>query len=486
MQIKEKLKQAVGTELVSDSPGTLKAYSKDYSLLPPGMPNYAVLPKSAEEVQKVIKIANEHLIPVIPCSSEVHFTGSTIPKQGGIILDLNRMNRIPEIDERNRKAKIEPGVTWKEFQAALGEHNFMMMTPLLPHSKKSVLTSLLEREPLINPRYEYGDPLLAMEIVLPNGDLFKTGSASAPGYPQSFSEGAQPQGPGTIDFYRLLQGAQGTMGVVTWANVKVENLPKISKTFFIPFPKIEDAIEPIYRIQRRRIGYECFLMDKFNLALIVAERQPEDFESLIATLPPWILILILSAAGRRPEERIEYEEEALTEIMKVEFPFLEIWEALPGVPGLERQLPQMLKEPWPEEVTYWKFRHKGACQDLFCITTLDRVPQFVTVVGEIAGRRGYDVTALGHYVQPIEFGAGCHCEFNFYYDPQNPVEVERIKVLYREAVENLLNMGALFTRPYGILSDLVYSRATSYTVTLRKIKNIFDPNNIMNPGNLCF
>jgi FAD/FMN-containing dehydrogenase len=486
MQIKKKLAEVVGEENVFDEPDVLKRYSKDYSLLPSGIPNYVAQPKNAEEIQGIIKIANECLIPVIPCSSEVHFTGSTIPKQGGIVLDLKRMNRIIEVDDKNRKAKIEPGVTWKDFQPALREQNFIMMTPLLPHPRKSVLTSLLEREPLLNTRFEYGDPLLAMQLVFPNGELFRTGTASAPRYPESFAEGAMPQGPGATDFYRLIQCSQGTMGVVAWSNVKIESLPKISKTFFIPFSKVEDAIEPIYRIQKRRIGYECFLIDKLNLATILAEKWPEDFESLQKTFPPWVLILILSAAGRRPEERIEYEEEALREIRKGEFPYMELLTSLPGVPGLERRLPGMLREPWPEEATYWKLRYKGASQDLSFITTLDMSPQFIREVSEIAGRHGFNTGALGHYVQPIEYGVGCHCEFNFYYDPQNPAEVERIKRLYREAAESLLNMGALFTRPYGVLSDIVYSRATSYTMLLKKVKNVFDPNNIMNPGNLCF
>ena len=486
MTLKKELEVLVGVEHVFDSPEMLREYSHDFSLLPSGLPNYVVQPKDAGEIQQVVRLANESKTPVIPCSSGVHFNGTTIPKQGGIVLDLKRMNQVLVLDERNRIARIEPGVTWAQLQTELKEHDLMAMSSLLPHPRKSVLTSYLEREVLTNTRYEYGEPLMGMQVVWPNGDIFRTGSASAPGFPECFAEGANPQGPGTLDFYRLFQCAQGTMGIVTWANIKVEHLPKVNKTIFMPFSNIEDAVEPIYRLGRRRIGYECFLLNRFNAAVILSENSPEYFERLHSTLPPWILILILSGPYRRPEERIEYEEEALKEIRKAEFPSLEILSALPGIPGVEKRLPNILRQPWPEEITFWKFQHRGACQDLSFITTLDMVSQFSEAVYEVLGEYGYDVNRIGHYIQPIEYGTGCHCEFNFYYNPEDSAEIEQVRKLYLDAAETLLNLGALFTRPYGVLAELVYSRATSYTMALKKVKSVFDPNNIMCPGNLCF
>ena len=197
------------------------------------MPNYVVKPKTAEEVQKVIQLANEHLLPVVPVSSPVHFHGATIPRQGGIVLDLTRMNRILEIDELNRRVRMEAGVTWEQLTSQLEKKGFRMMMPLLPHPLRSAVTDYLEREVLTNTVYDYGEPLQSMEVVWPTGEIFRTGSARVAGYPDSPSKGANPSGPG-LDFYRLLQGAQGTMGVVTWANLKIEYLPKIDKVLFSP------------------------------------------------------------------------------------------------------------------------------------------------------------------------------------------------------------------------------------------------------------
>jgi glycolate oxidase len=127
MNKRENLLEIVGRENFSDTPEVLKSYSKDFSLVPSGMPNYVVKPKEASEVQKVIQFANEHLIPVVPISSGVHFQRATIPKQGGVVLDLTRMNRILEIDEFNRRVRIEAGVTWGQLTEELEKRGLRMI-----------------------------------------------------------------------------------------------------------------------------------------------------------------------------------------------------------------------------------------------------------------------------------------------------------------------------------------------------------------------
>jgi FAD/FMN-containing dehydrogenase len=77
-------------------------------------------------------------------------------------------------------------------------------------------------------------------------------------------------------------------------------------------------------------------------------------------------------------------------------------------------------------------------------------------------------------------------QFDIFYDSDSEVDVELIRSLYRDAISVLASEGALFTRPYGELAELVYERATSYAATLRRVKKVFDPNNIMNPGTLCY
>ncbi len=485
MNTRENLLEIVGAENFSDTPEVLETYSKDFSLAPSGIPNYVVKPKDAQEVRKVIKFANEHLVPVVPISSGVHFHGAAIPKQGGIILELTRMSQILEVDEVNRRVRMEAGVTWEQITGELEKRGFRIIMPLLPHSLRSVVTDYLEREVPTNTVYDYGEPLQSMEVVWPTGEIFRTGSASVTGYPDSPSKGANPSGPG-LDFYRLLQGAQGTMGVVTWANLKIEYPPKMDKIFFVPVHDLSHIMEFLYRVLRLRIGQECLLLNNINLATIIAEDLTKDFERLRTSLPPWTLILIISGMQRRPEEKLQYEEETLYKILGNEFPQISLAGSLPGFPDLGKKLLPMLRKPWPKEVTYWKKRYKGACQSLFFITKPASAPKFINKVEEIAVRHNYSVSDIGGYLQPIEHNRACHLEFDFFYDPASYPEVEKVRSLYNEAASVLLNEGALFTRPYGELAKLVYERAAGYTMALRRVKKIFDPNNIMNPGNLCF
>lgn len=483
MNMKTKLADIVGKGQVLDSPEELEPYSRDYSLAPPRSPSYAVRPGNTREVQQVVELARQHRLPLVPVSSAVHFNGCSIPRQGGIVLDLRRMNRVLEVDKLNRKARIEAGVTWLQLQQELAKHNLMALIPLLPHPGKSALTSYLEREPALIPKFDYAEPLLTMEIVFGSGKVLRTGSACVPGaLESSLAEGVQPEGPG-LDFFRLVQGAQGTMGIVTWANIKVEYLPQFNKLFFMPCDSPEVAGEVVYQVGRRMIGQECFLLNRLNLAAVLAEGGSGEIARLSRKLPPWMLVLVLAGGPRRPEEKLAYEEDVLRDIARG-VSLAKIESRLPALPGGEEKLLGMIRGAWPGEV-FWKFRYRGRCQDLFFITTLERVPSFVKTVVKVARGHSYGAANIGFYLQPLENGRACHFEANFYYNDTKE-DATRTSSLYGDAARAVLQQGALFTRPYGLLADLVYPKATDYTTTLRKVKQILDPDNILSPGRLCF
>jgi len=486
VQIKESLAKIVGAENVSDDPKTLLSYSRDYSLNTPRTPNYVVRPGNTGEVQKVIKLAAEYGIPIVPCSSGVHFYGNTIPNMGGIMLDLRRMNRILDVDLPNKMVRVEPGVTWGQLQAEAAKYKMMALCPLLAHPQKSVLTSHLEREPMLIPKFEYAGSMVTLEVVFPDGQAFRTGSACVPGFPdKSLAEGVNPGGPGYLTYNWLIQGAQGTMGVVTWVKVKMAPKPKIDKTFFIPFKNLEDAVRLVYNVQRRMIGEECLILNDINLATILAKKWPQDFNNLKKILSPWTVILVSGGGWRRPEEKIEYEEDGLRDAA-AELHIPELPTSLPGLPGLEKELPGMLRTAWPEKKTYWKFASKGACQDVFFQTTLDKSAEFIKAINQVAAKNGYSLDNIGFYVQPLEYGRACHFESNFSYNPSNADDMAMMKKIYLEAAETIIEMGGYFTRPYGAIADMIYDKAASYTVALKKVKQFLDPKNIMSPGRLCF
>jgi hypothetical protein len=488
MSLTEKLAGIVGKANVITSAKTLERYVRDNSLVEPGACTCVVRPRTPEEVAAVVQLANSMGFAVVPQTSGIHFHGGAVPKTGGVILDCSRMNRITDIVPESNTANIQVGVTWGQLQTALEAKGFMSVIPLLPPASRSAIMDSLEYEPPVIHSHEFAGPLRSLQMVWGNGELFVSGSAGVDNFraPGVLSDGVLASGPGPMSWDTFLYGAQGTIGIVTWAVTYIEDLPVMSKAFFIPAPSVEKAVEPMYKIMRRGIGYECFLVNNITLATILAEKWPDDFIKLKASLPVWAVILVCRALRRRPEEKLAYEEEALRDIMAQYFTNLDSLTVLPGAGGLERKLPGMLLKPWPEDRTYWKHALKGGCQELMFMTTMEKAGTFMAPVTEIANRFGYAASDIGVYIQPVEDGRACQVDFMFYYDPADEKEKARIREMYLEAAASALKQGAYFNRPYPLIASMVYARYGNYAELLKRFKKHYDPNGILNPGNLCF
>ncbi len=484
MDILKDLAAITGTEFVTADEAVLSGYASDLSFVKGTEPEAEVCPGTTEEVSRIVKWANENNVPLIPVSSPIHLYGAAVPKQGGVIVNMKRFDEIHEIDTVNRFVRVGAGVSWEKLTGELAKHGMRVILPLTPRACRSVASDHLEREVTTSMVYDYGEPTQSMEVVFPNGDIFRTGSASAPKFPYSPARGANPSGPG-LDFYRLLQGAQGTMGIVTWMSLKIQSIPKIDRIKFAALDSIEEGTDFLYRILPRRIGQECLILNNTDLAALLAESR-EEFEGIKEKLPPYTLILTISGLIRRPEEKLAYEENFLSDVMRNEFQNIVLTDALPGFPGAAGKLMKILRNPWPDEKPYWKSVPKGAYQDLFFIARPERAQEFISVVQETAGRMSYPFESIGIYKQPIEHNRACQLQFTFFYDPDCSRSAEEAKELYDRTFEALHDAGAYFTRPYGNMALRLYDRAASYTAALKKVKDLFDPNNIMNPGNLCF
>jgi len=484
---KDEFTRVVKPENVVSDSTILESYSKDCSFVPRASPLFLVYPESKEEVQGIVRLANESRIPLVPVSSGVpRFRGDTIPSQGGVIVDFSKMKHIMKIDPINRCAMVEPGVTYGELIPELKKQGLKLNIPLLPRASKSVVTSRLEREPNLIPKYQYDyvDPLLTLEVVYGTGDDLRTGSASGPGALETLkADKVNPWGPGMIDYFRFLTGAQGTMGLVTWAMTKTEVLPSLQKLYFIPIEDLSKLTAPMNRLLRQRVVDECLALNNVNLATILAEDWPADFKELKANLPPWTIIVCMAGYQRRPEERINIMEKYLTDIC--EDLGLKPKTTLPGAEGKESTVLELLSAPWEKE-PYWKLRYKGSCHDIFFLTTLSKAPGFIELMKRVVARYRYPNDDVGCYIQPMVQGRACHCEFNLPCDESNVEELAEVKKFFIDASETLIKNGAFFSRPYGPWADMVYSRYAEGMTALKKLKGIFDPNNILNPGKLCF
>jgi len=311
--VKEKLTEIVGNGNVED--GNIGKYCTDESPFKGKAPNYLVKVNDADTIREIIRFANKKKIPVVPSSSKIHYTGASLPVQGGILLDMSGMDQIRLIDERNRKIIFEPGVNWKRIDEELEKKNMRMFNPLFPNAGTSALTDLLERVPAIIPKFEYADPILTLEAIMPAGDLMRTGSSSITMSYKGDKPAVDmvcPYGPG-MDFFRLFHGAQGTLGIVTWAAVKLEHRSPLKKLFLYGSRSLEESINTVQRIQRLMIGQECFILDSENASLILSQGDISKYEELKKKMPAYITVMMLRGAKRRPEEKIAYEEEALKE-----------------------------------------------------------------------------------------------------------------------------------------------------------------------------
>jgi len=482
------LMEMIGKQKVIKERKILNSYSHDNSFTLPMRPRLVVQPRNADDVQKIVTWANQTKTPLVPVSSgEPHFRGDTVPSvPEAVIVDLRRMDKIIRIDRRNRMVLIEPGVTYAQLQPALAEEGLRLSTPLLPRQSKSVIASLLEREPTLVPKYNHTlpEPLRCLEIVWGNGEILRTGDAGGyyPTLEQQWEMGLAQVfsgGPGQVDYYRLVSGAQGSIGIVTWASVKCEVLPKVHRFFFIPADNLKGLIECAYRLLKVRLGDEFLVLNSANLAAIL-NRNADGIQALKNKLPPWVIIMGIAGRDLFPEGKVDFQEKDTRDIVQ-QFG-LELLPAVSGIGG--GQVMSTILNPSPS--TYWKLTYKGACQDIFFMSTLDKIPEFVNTVFTAANALRYPVSDIGIYLQPQHQGTACHCEFNLPYNSGNKIEIGNVRELLETCSEALIKQGAYFSRPYGIWADMVYNRDAGNKEMIRTIKGIFDPNNILNPGKLCF
>ena len=484
----EKLVKIVGAGNVSREQAKLNEYSKDMSFVNRVKPGYVVKPRNTDDVEKIVKLANETLTPLVPVSSgPPHFRGDTVPSIGGaIIVDLSGMKKIIRVDRRNRVAMFEPGVTFDELIPEVEKEGLRLNMPLLPRKSKSVAGSMLEREPVVMPKYHWdiADPLNCVEIIFGTGDMFRTGAAAGPGTieEQWAAGGAQKEGagPSSASWYRVIQGAQGTMGIATWASARCELIPRFEEPFLISSSQLDKIMDMVHWLIRLRLVNECFVLNNSNLAAIMVKKWPNDYRNMKNTLPPWVLFFNIAGYDYLPEERVSGQVKDMIDI--AQRVGLAPVQAIGGVSASEL----LVAVQRPSGEPYWKLRYKGACHDIFFLTIYDKLPELIGVMYDAAHEAGYPASDMGVYLQPIVQGTNCHCEFNLFYDPENTRESGRVRELSTSVIKNLMANGAFFSRPYGESTRMIINRDAATVAALNKVKSIVDPNNVMNPGKLCF
>lgn len=200
-------------------------------------PAVVLKPETTQEVASILKLANEHLIPVTPIGARTGLSGGALSIFGGIGLSMERFNRIIEIDKNNFQATVEPGVITQIFQEAVKEHG--LMYPPDPASKGSCFIGGNVAENSGGPKaVKYGvtkDYVINLELVTPQGEIIWTGAntlKNSTGY----------------NLTQLIVGSEGTLGVVTKIVMKLLPYPKHDLLMLIPFKSAEKACEAVSAI----------------------------------------------------------------------------------------------------------------------------------------------------------------------------------------------------------------------------------------------
>ncbi len=484
--ILERLKDIVGAEHVVEKPqfssSTIgfRTSGQDVS------PDYLVRPNTSDQVQAVVKLANETGTPLIPVSSRApHTKGGTRPDvPGTVILDLSRMNKILRVNAYHRLVLVEPGVTWEELSQELAKHGLRITPPLLPREGKSVIATLLDREPLLTPKYQWNmnEPLRSMEIIFGTGDRIYSGMGGHRGdTDEAWENGTIPvtnAGPHQFDFMKMVTATQGTFGVVTWASIKVELATQEEKPLFVSGKSVDELSDFLYSVLKFRFGDEVCLFNNRALETILVA-DPSDLPSLHDKVSQWTAFVQVKWGGLRPKEKVASQEQDIRDIAQENglVPTYSI-AGLPAAEVTKRILAPGKTDPWESKIS-------GFAKTIFFLSTLDKVSQQLRKAAEVMENQGYALSDCPIYIQPLHQGTAVHCQIVLPIK-ETDLDSPKLKGLYDSLSRELAQAGAFYSRPYGVWSEIAFGGNTQHTIMTRKMKEIFDPRNIMNPGKLCF
>jgi FAD/FMN-containing dehydrogenase len=483
-ELGERVRSALREGNISSDPGDIAASQPSNPVIDPGIrPSHIVRPSPGGELQELLRLANESgLNLTVVSSTGNHSKGGFAATKENIRVDLSHWKQIPWINRRNRVCLIEPGVTYGQLLEALEPHGMTIPMPLSPRSGKSVIASVMDREPTSwpNRQWDISDPVASTEFIFGNGEMFRTGAAGGPGTleQQRAVGGAHksPLGPSQTDFHRVIQGSQGTMGVVTWITLRTELKPTVEQPFVLGADSLPELIPFIYEVQRQWLGEHSFVLNRTAAAMLMSAQGSGGFEAMRDSLPRYVCLQHIAGFERMPAKRVKYQRQDIESMAKKN----KLTMTTSLGPIAARALLDIATRPCGE--IDWRHRLRGHCLSLFFLTTLDKVPRFVDTFADLSRHHAVEEGAIGVYIQPVVQNHACHVELMCPFQPGVPGDVEIMRQLEKASVMRLAADGAFFSRPYGSAAGVVFEQNPLNYEVLKKVKGIFDPNRILNNG----
>jgi glycolate oxidase len=453
VRIKDKIKDIVGEDNFTDELIDLVSFSYDASEHS-HRPLCAVWPLNRDQVSQLLILANEEKIPVIPRGAGTGLSGMVVPVKGGIVLDLTRMNRIIEISIENRYVVVEPGVVYADLDKALMPHGFFF--PPDPASGKAcTIGGNISTNAGGIRGAKYGttrDYVLALEVILPDGRIMKTGSKaikSVSGY----------------DLTRLFVGSEGTLGIVTEITLKISPRPTSKSTALATFRDLEGAGKAVRDIIKG--GIIPSALEILGKHTLIAINQNTNLN-----LPEVDALIIAETDGFTPEET-EHQMEKVIRIFR-ENNALEIKKA---------RNQEEVEQLWAARKSAYgvlaRIKTNSVLEDV--TVPINRVSELLRGIEEISVKRGIQIATFGHA------GDG-NLHPQILYDASDKEEVKKREQASEDLFRLAISLGGTLTGEHGIgLSKAPFMSLEHDDVSMeimRKIKSLFDPNNILNPGKM--
>jgi glycolate oxidase len=464
-EVLSELENIVGQQFVSDKPEELFLYHYDFvTAEPEGKCDIVIMPKTAEEVQEIVKLANKHKIPVIPWVSGINFGSTATPLKGGIVVDLRRLNRVIEVNEDDMYALIEGGTTWADLQRYLGIYhpNLMAGITFSPPGTGVVPSCLCYGMFDLGMLGGTGAEFInGLEAVLGSGELVKVGSCSL----SDCWYGRQP----LPDLAGLFIGWEGSTGIVTKAAIKLWPKLPFRKTYTIMGKSIEIGIPVLLRLSKAGLGI-CDLF-VFNYGWVQggagAYEKKVPLDPLKANLPDFIAAVTTQAYT-------EKQHEAQCEAIEAIYKEAGIMELPGGADAYNLNLPI---QGWGA----WNFSRGGGGQWIGSYCSTRDITKYYEFARNISLKHGHTPQ---FYSRLLFGGHYCVARVNINFNKDDPKEIVSARKVLKEIHEEVASLDGVVMYKAPEWAHKVHEEQTfPATVELiKKIKNLLDPNKIMNPG----
>ncbi|HUK65454.1 MAG TPA: FAD-linked oxidase C-terminal domain-containing protein [Anaeromyxobacteraceae bacterium] len=449
----EELRAGLGSACVIVEPERLVSYGQDESGLPGCPPEAVVLVTSARDVQRVFAAASPRRLPVVPVGARSGKSGGALASRGGLALSFERMNHILEIRAEDLVARVEPGVITGTFQAEVEKAG--LFYPPDPNSSDLCSLGGNVAENAGGPRaLKYGvtrEYVLGLEVVLPTGEVLRTGRGTI-------------KGVAGYDLTALVVGSEGTLAVVTEITLKLLPRPRHISTGLVVFGAVEDAASAVSRLLASGVIPRCLeLFDEVALAAC-ARSAPFKF-------PAGAGAAVLVETDGNDEEQVLAEMVRVADLVKAEArgevivaqneaQRRDIWET-------RKYLSVNLRALHPLKLS----------EDI--VVPRSRIPEMVRRTREIGARAGFLVATYGHA------GDGnLHANVLFDREEERP----RVERAVGEILKAAVDLGGTITGEHGVgltKRDFIgYEQGEELLALQRRLKDVFDPLGILNPGKM--